>query len=536
MPGETFKNSPQGSEDSNDKNSDSPNSFKKIGSSAKDKITTEATKKGVANKVGSKVAKEGIASKAGSEAIKKGTGATSPQSAVAGGAKEAASALKNKDAMGAVDAGVRTGAVVGATAVGGTLAGSATDFVLKTKVGRKLTRLVSTIIAVNVVLMVSSFLLLILVVGGAVAALVGGLGNSGPSLYDPAQVKPITDPPTLKIVDSIIIKNISKSLPIDDAVLATMDYLSNSDDPKYSIDTFYANIAKNKVPNSSTPIGVDSTGKTIYGAGAPTSNEVPSGSATSVTPWNALPIIDPGLIDPNNDSPTLTYALFYETSFKTVVNELKTNPALKSHSGLANQVSDWTPALQSLVAELNVLSNGSIANPFDANGNLITPGVLIDLNSKFSDGPPLAASYGFDLQRALNTVMNGGLVCSDGRCNGQCETIAEYVYHTRYVFATANTDWAYMVTHGYAATADSANGMNPPVGALMFWNPAPQPGKLAEGHVAVYLGNGIVLSQWDTGDGQGVNIRQVKASRDFNSRWPYLGWAYPSFPKIGAKI
>lgn len=497
------------------------------GSIAKDKMATEATKKGLSNQVGSAIGKDGLANKAG---------AGSPQSTVISGARDAASALSNKDAMGAIDAGVRAGAVVGATAVGGTFAGSAADFILKTKTGRKLTRLVSTIIAVNVVLIVSSFLLLVLVVGGAIAALVGGLGNSGSSLYDPAQVKPITDPVAVKVIDSIIVKNISKSLPIDDAVLATMDYLSNSDDPKYSIDKFYLNLAKNKVSNTSIPIGVDSTGKAIYGSGAPTSNEVPNNSATSVTPWNALPIIDPGLVDPNNDSPILTYALFYETSFKTVVNELKNNPAFKSKSSLANQVSDWTPALESLVAEFNVLSNGSIANPFDANGNLIAPGVLVDPNSKFTDGPPLAPSYGFDLQRALNTVMRGGLVCADGRCNGQCETIAEYVYHTKYVFATASADWAYMVTHGYAVTADSANGMNPPVGALMFWNPAPEPGKVPEGHVAVYLGNGVVLSNWDTGDGQGVNIRQVKASEDFNSRWPYLGWSYPSFPQIGAKI
>lgn len=468
-------------------------------------------------------------SEGGKSLASKAGGTVDPKAQLLSGAQEAAQAAREGDGLGVADAGIRTAAVAGATALGGTVAGAAADFILKTKAGRKLTRAVTLGIGVSVFLMLSVAMMVVLVVGGAVSAILGGSNQQVQSLYDPQRASAISDPVTLVTIDAIIKRNIKEKLPIDDAVLATMDYLSKTANSSsasrasgFSINTFYNDIAKNKV--------IESTASNTAG-NAPTATLVPGTSATSVAPWDSITVIDPTLVDPNNGASALVSALFYETAYKTITNELTTNKAFQSSKHLANQVSDWTPTLEALITQDNITANGTIGNPLDSSGNLITSGIRVDPNSKFKDGPPLGPGNLFSLDYAYSLIGHASLVCPDGTCNFQCEKIAEYVYHKVGIFDPAYNDWRWMVTNGQATLANSPNGMSPPVGALMFWDPTPAPGALGrDGHVGVYLGGGLVLSNWDNGDGKGLNIWAVKASEMFNSRWPYLGWAYPNFP------
>ena len=504
--------------------------LKKSGEAGAKQVGTEGVKKAgteALKKTGSEGAK-----KLGTEAVQKAGGTADPKAQLLGTAQEAAGALKRGDGLGAADAGVRTAAVAGATALGGTMAGKAADFILKTKVGRKLTRAVTIGIGISLFLIFASMLMVVLVVGGAISSLTSG-GSRAQSLYDPTKTQAISDPTMLITIDGIIKKNISSKLPIDDAVIATMDYLakggevvgssSSSGNTPFSISVFYTDIIKNKISETGSPTTA-SSGNRRY----PFTTLVPGTSATSAAPWDAIGLIDPTL----SQYTALESALFYETAYKTIVNELTTNKIFKSNASLANQVSDWSPALQALITQDGILSNGTISSPFDSStGNLISTGILVDPHSQFKDGPPLGPGNLFSLDYAYSLIGHASLVCPDGHCDFQCEKIAEHVYHKVGIFDPAYNGWRWMVVNGYATKASDPNGMSPPPGALMFWDPTPSPGATGrDGHIGVYLGGGLVLSNWDNGDGKGLNIWAVKASEMFNSRWPYLGWSYPKFP------
>ncbi|TDO58226.1 hypothetical protein EV651_110262 [Kribbella sp. VKM Ac-2571] len=92
-------------------------------------------------------------------------------------------------------------------------------------------------------------------------------------------------------------------------------------------------------------------------------------------------------------------------------------------------------------------------------------------------------------------------------------------------YTSAAEQWTQMVDSGNAHPDDR----RPPVGALLFWSTdGPY------GHVAVYVGNGRIVSN-DIGDrvpGQGgVYLVDVES---IEQRWgaTYLGWAPPIYPTI----
>ena len=88
-------------------------------------------------------------------------------------------------------------------------------------------------------------------------------------------------------------------------------------------------------------------------------------------------------------------------------------------------------------------------------------------------------------------------------------------------FATALAAWAALNAYGLAHPVGSADGMSPPIGAWLYYA---SPGA---GHVAVYLGGGLVAGT-DTWGAGTVNIGP--ATDITNRRWrlPYLGWASPT--------
>jgi hypothetical protein len=90
-------------------------------------------------------------------------------------------------------------------------------------------------------------------------------------------------------------------------------------------------------------------------------------------------------------------------------------------------------------------------------------------------------------------------------------------------YYSAAEQWSQMVTSGNAHPDDR----QPPVGALLFWST-----EGPYGHVAVYVGNGQIVSN-DIGDrapGEGgVYLVEVDA---IDKQWgaTYLGWAPPIYP------
>lgn len=88
-------------------------------------------------------------------------------------------------------------------------------------------------------------------------------------------------------------------------------------------------------------------------------------------------------------------------------------------------------------------------------------------------------------------------------------------------FGTAAIAWAAFNAHGIAHPAGSADGMSPPVGAWLYYAAS------TAGHVAVYLGGGLVASTdtWGTGT---VNIGPATDLTTHRWHLPYLGWVAPT--------
>lgn len=87
-------------------------------------------------------------------------------------------------------------------------------------------------------------------------------------------------------------------------------------------------------------------------------------------------------------------------------------------------------------------------------------------------------------------------------------------------FPTAADGWSHFVATGAAHPATAKDGQAPPVGAWLYWK-----GSDPAGHVAVYLGNGLIATT-DLPDSNEIGI--VPAT-DPVTKWNqnYLGWAAP---------
>ncbi|WP_410784738.1 CHAP domain-containing protein [Kribbella sp. C-35] len=92
-----------------------------------------------------------------------------------------------------------------------------------------------------------------------------------------------------------------------------------------------------------------------------------------------------------------------------------------------------------------------------------------------------------------------------------CEMAAENSYGKTGIWASAMADWNDAVARGVAHRGD----LNPPKGALVFWNLA-----APYGHVGVAKGDGTF---WATSVSGAIGTRALPY---FSS---YLGWAWPNF-------
>jgi hypothetical protein len=104
-----------------------------------------------------------------------------------------------------------------------------------------------------------------------------------------------------------------------------------------------------------------------------------------------------------------------------------------------------------------------------------------------------------------------------------CARLAANIWgRPRAGYVSAAEQWHQMVANGHARRGDH----QPPAGALVFWETGGP-----YGHVAVYVGNGRIVSN-DIGDRfSGEGGVYLVAFGDIESRWnaTYLGWAPPIY-------
>lgn len=123
------------------------------------------------------------------------------------------------------------------------------------------------------------------------------------------------------------------------------------------------------------------------------------------------------------------------------------------------------------------------------------------------------------VKRGLRFVGNADKACANGTCENQCLHLAAKVHGYAWSGSeTARTHWNALASRGVVKT-----NRQPPVGALVFWDVG------SSGHVAVYVGDGFVVSNWDGKNGAGVYLLPIDT---FENSWTtarYLGWSPPVF-------
>lgn len=124
------------------------------------------------------------------------------------------------------------------------------------------------------------------------------------------------------------------------------------------------------------------------------------------------------------------------------------------------------------------------------------------------------------MYRAISSVGNAIRVCVDGKCFNKCDHLAGDIWGYEYAsgYLSAATHWATAKRQGIART----NDREPPLGALLFWDT----GRVF-GHVATYIGNGMVVTNSGGEYGSDIYIAYADAYETYG--WKYLGWADPVF-------
>jgi hypothetical protein len=124
------------------------------------------------------------------------------------------------------------------------------------------------------------------------------------------------------------------------------------------------------------------------------------------------------------------------------------------------------------------------------------------------------------ISRAFSSVGDALSVCLDGKCFNKCDHLAGDIwgYEEASGYYSAMTHWQTAVAQGIAVKGDK----EPPLGALLFW----ETGR-PFGHVATYIGNGMVVT--NAGGEYGSNVYIYYADWYDKISYKYLGWAPPVF-------
>lgn len=137
----------------------------------------------------------------------------------------------------------------------------------------------------------------------------------------------------------------------------------------------------------------------------------------------------------------------------------------------------------------------------------------------FTDNPTILPGAVTAVARSLSFVGQPWLACDDGMCYRLCDHLAGQAWgYANSGYETAREHWAVMEASGSAHPNDT----NPPVGALLFWNTG------LYGHVAVYVGNGMIVTNMKGSEGYSVYL--IPAS-EISQLWgaEYWGWSDPIF-------
>jgi hypothetical protein len=125
------------------------------------------------------------------------------------------------------------------------------------------------------------------------------------------------------------------------------------------------------------------------------------------------------------------------------------------------------------------------------------------------------------IQRAYSSVGDALTVCKDGKCFNKCDHLAGDIwgYDDASGYYSATTHWQAALDTGIAKVKDR----EPPLGALLFWSSI----NSDFGHVATYIGNGLVVT--NSGGEYGSNVYIYYADWYENNGRDYWGWAPPVF-------
>jgi hypothetical protein len=138
----------------------------------------------------------------------------------------------------------------------------------------------------------------------------------------------------------------------------------------------------------------------------------------------------------------------------------------------------------------------------------------------FTGGEVVFPKTNIAISRAFSSVGDALSVCMDGRCFNKCDHLAGDIwgYEEASGYYSAFTHWQTAVAQGIAVVDDR----EPPLGALLFW----ETGR-PFGHVATYIGNGMVVT--NAGGEYGSNVYIYYADWYDVVGYKYLGWAPPVF-------
>jgi hypothetical protein len=155
------------------------------------------------------------------------------------------------------------------------------------------------------------------------------------------------------------------------------------------------------------------------------------------------------------------------------------------------------------------LPNGS--GTFTTNTSIVYPGI--------EDALRRAKAIAVLNSAAFNTACDGR-----DNCYQRCDHLAGEVWgYATSGYKSAKVHWEVMLSSGKG----NPNDRNPPVGALLFYESG------VYGHIATYLGNGVLLSNDVLDDSSGVKGGAYIVPTDSIEKGPwrlkYLGWSDPVF-------
>lgn len=494
-------------------------------------------------------AKKAVAGKAA--AVAGGKGPTSAVGAVGKDAVEAGRSLERGDVAEAGSSAVRGGATIAAAVAGSPILGSIVSSALNTRIGRKLTK--------GIVWVILGVLLLIMIMFGlAASAAMSTISNVFATqsrqlvCVDSSNGGGIavSDPAKLNRASTITAKAFEMGLGREGAVIGVMTALAESDlnidamDPLQPDDTplpmqtigvfqqmpYYwaneywpagtsegdANFNFNSDEYYSEArraiLDVEYASKKFYEQ-FESNSELSGGKWKDMMPWDVSQTIQYSIFNDGSN-----YAARMSAAKSTVATVIARQPELfgDTDPGTTVAESDSGDDFDTVSVSNNPCGNQNGTYAGWAGYTQPSTG-----GGSFTDGPVIYPNTEKALERAYSYVGNAHLACSDGMCYRKCDHLAGDIwgYADYSGYRTAKTHWFTAVGQGIANPGDRT----PPIGALLFWDTG------SAGHVATYVGDGMVVSNWSNGP-QGPNVYLIPVEA-FEEEWgaPYYGWADPVF-------